>query len=245
MATTPVTPVPAPAETWLQKHERLVLATLFLAAAMFLGNKYIDTSASKASAQAQIATQQAVSAQKSAEQAATTAAQTAAAYQTIVDALQKQNAALAQAVTQRDAILGQQQTAIKTAPLPVVAQQWQTAIGGENDIIASTNGLTVTDDGARRTLTMLVALPVVEANLADETKTAQNLQTEIDAAGKSSAAKDAQISALSAEIVADNAQCKAEVAALKAQARKSKVRWFKIGFVTGFVAGLWGGHAGL
>ena len=41
----------------------------------------------------------------------------------------------------------------------------------------------------------------------------------------------------------DDKACKAEVASVKADARKGKVKWFKIGYVAGLVSGLWLGHA--
>jgi hypothetical protein len=229
--------------TWLQKHERLIVCTMLIAMALWLGNRYINFAASRANAQLVVATEQAKSAQLSAQQAATQAAQTAAQYQAMVDVLQKQNATLAQAVTQRDAVLGQAQKAVVTATLPEVATQWQTAIGGAGDIVSSTNGLNISSDGSRRTLSMLLELPVLRADLADETKIAQNTQTELDKSNGLTASNHVVITALNAEIAAQDKQCKADIKAVKADANKGKVKWFKIGFVTGFFSGIWAGHA--
>lgn len=247
MATTPITPIVT--QSWLQRHERMVIVALVLAAALFLGNKYLDRSAEKAQTQATVAiqqaasaAQQAASAQKSAEQAAAQAVQTAAVYQAMVDALQKQNASLAQAVTQRDAILGQAQTAVKTAPIPQVAQEWQTAIGGTNDIVQSTNGLTVDGDAARRTVEALLALPVAQADLADQKQITENVETELVESNQLVSKLDTQVTALNVEIADDKTALtkeqiahKNDVSAVKAEARKSKWHWFLAGVVTGFM----------
>lgn len=243
METTP-TPMPAaPSQTWLQKHERMVICALVLMVTMFLGNKYIDSNAAKAQTQASVAAQLAADAKLSAQQAATQAAQTQAQYQAMVTALTQQNATLAQAVTQRDSILGKQQAAVSTAPLTDVAQQWQTALGGSGDVTPSTIGLNISDSGARKTLTQLLALPVVQADLADAKEITKNTQAELDGANKNLAAVNTQVSALNTQLKADDVACKASIVALKAEGRKGKVKFFKIGFVTGFIAGLWAGHS--
>lgn len=229
--------------SWLQRHERMVICALVLMVAMFLGNKWLDSSAAKAQAQASVAAQLASDAKLSAQQAATQAAQTQAQYQAMVDMYAKQNAVLATAITNRDAILGKQQTAVQTAPLTDVAQQWQIAIGGQGDITSGTTGLNISSDGSRRTLSMLLEVPVLKSDLDDELAVGKNTQFELDDANKAIAANSTLITTLNAEIKADDAQCKADVKAVKATANKSKVKWFKIGFVTGFVSGLWAGHA--
>jgi len=231
------------AETWLKQHERLVIVFLVLAVGAVLGNKYINYSASRANAQLVVATEQAKSAQLSAQQAATQAAQTQAQYQAMVDVLQKQNATLAQAVTQRDAVLGQAQKAVATATLPEVATQWQTAIGGQGDLSVSNGQLNISDNGARETLSMLLEVPVLKSDLDDEIAVGKNTQFELDGANKSLAANNASITALNAELKANDTACKAEVKAVKADARKGKVKWFKLGYVAGLVSGLWLGHS--
>ena len=230
-------------QTWLQKHERMVICALVLAVAMFLGNKYLDSEATRAQASASVATQIATEAKANAQQAAQQAAQTQAQFQAIVETLQKQNAVLAQAVTQRDAILGQTQKVVAVAPLPDVAKEWQGSIGGTGDIVSSTNGLTINESGARRTVEQLVELPVVKADLADETKVAQNAQEEVDRANDLLAVNNKEISALNAEIGANAKQCTADINAAKAVGKKNSVKWFKRGFIVGFVAGLWTSHA--
>lgn len=228
---------------WIKTHERLLIVFMVLTVGAFLGNKWLDSSAAKANATATYAAQQAVEAKKDATLAAQQAAQTQAQYQAMVTALSQQNAVLAQAITQRDAILGRQQTAVQTAPLNDVAVEWQTAIGGTGDITPNTNGLNVTDSGARKTVTQLLELPVVKADLADQTEVVNNLKTQLTGSDKNTAACYTQVSALNAQLNANDVASKAEIVALKAEGKKNRVKWFKRGFIVGFIAGLWTGHA--
>ncbi len=229
--------------SWLQRHERLLIVFMVLAVGAFLGNRYINYDAAKKEAAATAAVRVAEAAKTSADQALAQAALTTQQYQAMVSMLQQQNAILAQAITQRDAILGKQQEAVKTAPLPEVASQWQGAIGGQGDITANTTGLNISDSGARKTLSMLLELPIVKADLVGEKEIAGNLQSELNGANKSLASNSAAISALNTEITTQDKACKAEIASVKAASTKSKVKWFKIGFITGFISGAWVSHA--
>jgi hypothetical protein len=229
-------------KTFLQKHERMVICALVLMVAMFLGGKYFDREAAKAQANATVAAQLAADAKQSAQQAALQAAQTQAQYQAMLEVLQKQNAVLAQAVTQRDAILGQQQAVDKTLSPTQLTQRWAQLVPGTMPI-ATPTGVSVTTADAQSTVVQLENVPVLTQNLKDETEIAANLQSELDAQGKVVAEDNTLISALNTEIADNDKACKAEVAAVKADARKGKVKWFKIGYVAGLVSGLWLGHA--
>jgi hypothetical protein len=91
----------------------------------------------------------------------------------------------------------------------------------------------------------LESVPVLTANLADQTKIAQNYQDELQKSDVLANNLNAQITGLNT-LVTDNAKaCTAQVAAVKADARKGKIKMFKWGFGLGFIAGLFGGHAGL
>lgn len=205
--------------SWLQKHERLILCTLALAVICFLGNKWIDRAADKAEAALAVA-------QHEVEQARSEASQAASQYQATIDALSRQNASLAAAVAQRQVVLEQKQTEIKTLPLPQVASEWQRLIGGSGDIVFSTLGMSVSEDGARRTVSQLEAVPVLQADVADQKVIIENQKKEIDA-GASLVGK------LNQQIEAEQAVHKADVAAVKAEARKSKRKWFIAGFISG------------
>ena len=230
------------AVSWIKTHERLIIVFMVLLFGAFLGNKWLDTSAAKTAAAATFAAQQAAEAKQSASVAAQQAVQVQQQYQAMLEVLQKQNAALAQAVTQRDAILGQQQTADRVMTPTQLTQRWAALVPSTMPI-ATPTGVTVSTADAQSTVVQLENVPVLTQNLKDETAIAANLQSELEAQGKVVAEDNTLISALNTEIAANDKACKAEVASVKADARKGKVRWFKIGYVAGLVSGLWLGHA--
>jgi hypothetical protein len=228
--------------TWLQAHERLVLVFMVLLFAGFLGNRYINYDAAKKDTQATIAAQLATEAKASAQQAAQQAAQTAAQYAQMVDMLQKQNATLAQAITQRDAILGKQQTEDRAMPPSELVKRWQVLVPNTNPT-ATPTGVALTTPDAQSTVATLESVPVLTKNLANETEIAANIQKELDKSNSLTGALNTQVTSLNGEIVANDKACKTEIAAVKADARKGKIKAFKWGFITGFVSGLWVGHS--
>jgi DNA mismatch repair ATPase MutL len=240
--TTPTAVTVTATTSWIKQHERMVICAMFLAVTLFLGGKFLDREAAKAQANATVAVQLASDAKLAAQQAAQQAAQTQAQYQAMLDALQKQNAALAQAVTQRNVVLVQQQAVDKTLSPTQLTQRWAALVPNTQPTVTPT-GITVTTADAQLTVAQLENVPVLTQNLKDETAIAANLQSELAAQGKVVAEDNTLISALNVEIADNNKACKAEVAAVKADARKGKVKWFKIGFVTGFISGLWVSHA--
>lgn len=124
----------------------------------------------------------------------------------------QKDAALQSAVIQRDATLVKTQKAVTTLTLPAVGQQLQKSIGGQADIEAEVNGLSINDSGARRLLVQLDSVPVLQADVTD-------LQNEVGGLRKE---------------LADNQQvCKDQIAVVKASERRSKRRWFVAGFVAG------------
>jgi hypothetical protein len=205
--------------TWLQHHERLILVFMVLLVAGWLGNRYLNNAAVDAKTKYGIAQAESTQARAGAETAAKT-------YQATIDALTQQNASLAVAVASRQTVLVQKQTEIKTLPLPQVASEWQRLIGGSGDLLNFTDGLKITEDGARRTVTQLEAVPVLTANLNDEMQIAVNRQSEIDKGAT-------LIAALNKEITANDVTCKAQVASVKADAHKSKRTFFVLGFIAG------------
>jgi hypothetical protein len=229
--------------SWLKAHETLLMVILALATVAHFTERWFDARVISANAKVEATTAQ-VNADKTA--AAQAAATTAAAIAQLNQTTAQQAALITQlsiAISQRNTALVQKQTVIKTAPLPEVAATWQTAIGGQGDIISGTTGLTVSDSAARRTVDMLLALPVANANLIDETKISDERQAVILQDNVVIEAQGNQIAGLNKELTDSAAQCKAEVTAVKAEARKSKIRWFKWGFITGFLTGAYVGHA--
>lgn len=207
--------------SWFKTHERLILGTLALLICLFLFNKWIDKSAADADKKNAIA-------QIAAQNAAAQSAQATQVYQEAILALSKQIDALNANVAQRNTVLVAKQTAIKTETVPQVVSDWKGLIQDtdSNSIVSGTQGLLISEDAARRTVTQLEIVPTLQSNLADETSIALTYKNSLDKAG-------ADIVDLNKQIIADNTECKAQISDLKARERKSKRNWFIAGFLTG------------
>ena len=233
-----------PELTWLQKNERIIIIALVL---LFCGwgiNKWINNDAKKADAQTQVAMQQLADQKAKDAQDATQVAQLNAQYQQLVVLVTEENAQLAAAIAQRNAGLQKQQAADQQMTPPQLATRWGDLVSAKpGDIKVATDGnLEVTEPVALNTVEQLEQVPVLTLNLANETSVATANQQEAEKANALNSALVVQVGDLQTTITKDDAACKAQVASVKADANKSKVKWFKIGFVTGFISGLFTGH---
>ncbi len=207
-------------KTWLQKHERLIIVVLVIAFGSWLGSKYLDNAA--ANAKSALVAQQQVSAA-----AASQAEMAAKGYQVAIEALSKQVTALDVAMTQRQTVLVKQQAQTSALPPDQLVTLWQGLIPGINkgSIVPTTNGYAVDPGPAIDTVNQLEEVPVLKANLADETNLAATTQSALTSC---SGLVDKQ----KTEIAEDKKTCDAQTASLKADARKSKRNWFIGGLVT-------------
>ena len=137
-----------------------------------------------------------------------------------------------------------QQKTDATLPVGDLANRLKT-LGNAPDGSVSTEGdsVKITQSGAVAVTQTLETLPALRDNLRDETElagAAQAAQKQGEVVIKDQAT---QITGLNLTLVDADKQCKAQIADVKAQARKSKIKFFKLGFVAGFVSGLWAGHS--
>jgi hypothetical protein len=229
--------------SWLKTHERLIVVALALLAGSWGLNHFLNNAAAKAETRATIA-EQALSAQK--VQDAQNASQTAsvlAQYQSMVTALSAQNASLAAAAASRQAILTKDKATDATLALPLLGSKLQTLGNAPEGTVSTTsNSVNLTQPGAVAVVQTLEELPVVKANLSDEVMVAANLQTEVSKSNAVIAAQDTQIAGLNLTSTEQDKTCKLEIAKVNADARKSKLKWFKWGFLTGFLSGAYVGH---
>lgn len=208
--------------TWLQKHERLIIVVLVLALGGWLGNKWMNQSAENA--KSALAVQQAASAA-----AASQADLAAKTYQAAIDAMSRQNVALAASQQARNTTLVKQQTVTATLPPDTVVTMWKGLIPGINqgNIVPTPQGGYTVDGGpAIETVNQLEEVPVLRANLSDETALAGNTQTALNSCST-------LVETQKTEIAQDKKTCDAQVTSLKADARKSKRNWFIAGFISG------------
>lgn len=248
MATTPTPPITvnvAQAQTWLQQHERLILIVLALALAGWLGTKWINHLAT-VDQQKNAVTQQQLSDQKAADaQIAAQVQQTDTQLKDLAAQVIQQNAQLANAITQRNETLVTQQATDQKMTNPQIAQRWQqvTPNIGPNSVTPTQTGVDVTQEAARTTVANLEQIPVLQKNVADLQTENDNISKELDLSNTLNTQMATQVGGLNLQIKDEEAACKTQVAALNATARKSKLKWFGAGFVTGFVSGVWVAHA--
>jgi hypothetical protein len=225
--------------SWLQKHERIVIVSLVLLFGSLGIHHLLINQASAAAARATIAEQALAVAKSQSAQNAVQTAQVEAQYQALTETLTKQNAALAASVAARQVTLVQQQSANASLPVPELGKRLQALAGVKDaDISADMDGVKLTPIGALTTVNSLETIPVLRADLADTKAVVANLTSEITVANNLIDTQGRQIVGLKSEIVVADTASKAEIASLKAQARKGKFNWFFRGVVVGFVGGL-------
>lgn len=230
--------------SWLQRHERIVLIAIVLLAGTWGWNKWIDNDPTDKRVAAAVLAQQVTDLKAANAEIALQATQSAAQYQATVDALSKQNASLAAAVAARQATLVSQQAKNTTAPLPELAQRWESLVSDETNVApggltATADGITVTDTAARATVNMLEEVPVLKSDLSDETEIATNRGIEVDKANGLIGVLNTQVSSLKTLGDAADKKCAADIAVVKSEARKSKRNWFLKGAGVGATVALY------
>jgi hypothetical protein len=222
------------AKTWLQKHERLIVAVLVIMAGVFLYNKVIDRQA----AHDQLVADQAAKTLKAQVAKDATLAQAAAAqqqqYVALVQQLSQQNSALTAAMQNRTTVLQVQQKADAALPMPALGTRLGTLLGvGATDVVPATSGLTLSPEAAYRATESLEQVPVLQANLADSQTQNKNLTQELAASDALGATKDEQITNLKQTVTDTQAAGDTKLAACKATARRGKLHAFFYGVGVG------------
>lgn len=235
MADTPVavTSVTVKAvESWFKTHEVLIIVFMVLLVGGWLGNRYLNNSATDAAAKAHTA-------EVAAQAASLQASQAAAAFQTALTVMQAQNAALAATVAKRQQVT-EKQVAEVTAPNTTA----QKALDDVHSVYGEQIGMTgiIVDNHLAfpiETVQVFSATKIErdadEATIADQNVEIVNDKNVISAC-------QTNISALEAKNVADGIAAEAKIASVKADANKSKKKYLIIGgvialIVRGFIAG--------
>jgi hypothetical protein len=227
--------------TWLKAHERLIMLALVLAVGTFGLSKYFDVEAARKDAKYVAAEQIVANDQKNSAALALQSSQTQAQYIALVQALSAQNASLSASIAQRTASGVVQRTTDASLPVAGVAARWNDIAG--TLVTASGDTIVVSRTDAHKTLDMIEQVPVLVQNLADETKIAGNYQSEAQKADLLAGDLHSQVTGLNTQLADQTKACTAQVAAVKAEGRKSKIKFFKWGFITGFISGMYLGHA--
>lgn len=201
--------------------------------------KVFDAKSQSLQAQVDANAKQAVANADLAKQAQTLAAN----YQTLAASTLVENTKLQQINSQLVASTRKQQQADTVLPPAGLAARWQDISGlPVNSVTPNTDGsFGITGPAALVTVQQLENIAPLQAQLA-------NVQTEKDNADKQLAAQGGVVTGLNNQVVGLQAQvtglraqnvkqvevCTAQVNLVKAQARKSKRRYFVAGYVAGF-----------
>lgn len=224
--------------TFLKAHEMLLFVAGFLFVILTLGSKYLDHAAAKADVKV-AATQQVVA--QDASQNKTLATQLAgqrAEYLSLAQTTEAQIASLQAAILARDTAMTQRQAVDQTATPVELAGRWQNLLQlTPSDIVPGFGGQeTVSEAGSKATVSALEQVPELTKDKVDlETEvTAQKGQ--LDDAMKVGLTYGAQVTGLQGQLTDADKACQAEIAQVKAQARKGKLRWFAAGYVLGVIS---------
>jgi len=229
----PLPPVQRP-ESWLKHHEKMILATIGGLVLWFAIGR-IDTlianhdranlEQAKIVAQVQQSKDSALAAQATAQ---------AAQYQVLADKVQAQNAALVAANTQLATALAKQQKVDGTLPPSDLVARWNTLVPQAGATVTP-NGVSLPSAGAVSTVQALEQIPVLNSELSNTKVQLANVDSLLLASNGQITTLNAEVSGLRLEAVDQAKVCTAQIAVVKAEARRSKRRWFLAGVVTGWI----------
>jgi len=232
--------------SWLKVHERIIITVVVVLAMVFGANKYLNVVSNRDNQQATVARQQLAEQQTKDQAAAAATASDTKQYQALVTTLSQQNTQLAAAAANRTIVLQQQQTADKTLPMPDLGNRWTQLAGlKQGDLTATTEGITVTPQGALDTVVQLEQVPVLRANLADAQAQNTNSQAELAKANTVIGDQTKQITGLNTTLTDQKTADAKELSVVKADARKGKLKAFcyGVGVGVGAVVGIVIHHA--
>jgi Tfp pilus assembly protein FimV len=220
---------------FLKEHERLAIVVI-IAALIWIG--YGKVEGIIAAHDQSVLAQQKLITDAQVKQNAALAVQVqqdAANLQALQTKLETQNAQLVQANTQLAAALSRRQQSDANLPLPDLAARWIQLVP-QASLTSTSAGISVSPTGAVATVQALEQIPTLQQELTNETAQKQNADQVIAQQTTSITDLTKQVTGLNLQIVDQTKQCTDQIAVVRAQAAKSKRRWFIIGYIAGFMS---------
>ncbi len=224
------------AQTWLQKHERLLIVCMVILASYFVLDKSLGIVSNYEGHKAQQAASVTAAQAAKNQEALTQAQQLLQSYQQQLTASIAANQQLTVAITKRDSQLSVQQKTDATLAPPDLANRWASLVK-DTGIVPATGGYAVTESAAVSTVLQLEAVPVLTQDLNDEKVKEANLQTDVTNANALIDKGKTVVGGLQLQLTDQSKQCTIDLNAEKAKAREGKTRAFGIGYVAGLVSG--------
>jgi hypothetical protein len=154
----------------------------------------------------------------------------------MVQQFQAQNVQLAQSIATRNIQVAQQVKTDATLSAQDAAQRLsQQTKAAPGEVNASGSNVILDLPSTRAVIAQLDLLPAVQANATDTQKELDNETALFTKSQDENTQQAVVIADLKKQNVEQVAACAVEIKTVKAQARKSKIKWFFIGLVTGFV----------
>lgn len=224
---------------FLKSHERLILGVLALCTVLYLGNAWLNHSVLVANAKVAAAEKVEAARSKANEDLQVSMLQQTASYQALVSELEGQNKALAAAISSRQQVVVQQQTADRALTPTELSGRW-TGLSqlSPTDVQFDGQRFSVTDQGAHATVSQLEEVGPLKASLADSQKIVADKSQQLASLKTLQDSDGLLISGLQLQIGEEKRVCSAEVADEKAKGRRGWFRGLKWGLVTGFVSGV-------
>ena len=236
MATAPITgSTPGKIRTFLLDHERLILVVIAAVVLWFGYGKYAQIRLDHDNA---VLAQQKLITDAQVKQNAALAAQVqqdAANLQALEAKVNAQNAQLVQANATLAAALANRQKTDAALPMPDLALRWAALVPAASPVSVP-SGLSVSPVGAVATVQALEQVEPLKQTVANDAVVIGNDNSVIAQQGKSIFDLNASLAGAQKLDGDHQAQCADQIKVVKAQAAKSKRRWFIIGFIAGFAS---------
>ena len=228
---------------FIKQHEKLLAIVLGAALVWGVVGKVNDAIAAHDSR-----TLAADTAKLQAEVAATAAqatanAKAAADYKALADKTAAANQALEQSNVALAVALSKQQKVDAGLPPTALAERIETLASlPPNSVVPQQSGYSVTAPAAVSIAQTLETVGTQKQEIANQQQEITNGATLLAAQTSRVDGLNKQIDNLGLQLTGADKVCTDKIAVVKADARKSKLKWFKAGVVVGFVAGVVTGH---
>lgn len=223
---------------WIAAHERMLLLAIGGLVIWFAIGR-VDTLIANHDKANLTQAQTTALIQANKDQALAAASQQAAVqYQALAEKVAAQNTALIQSNVTLAAALAKQQKTDATLPPTELVARWNTLVP-QAAASVSNGQVTLPNNGAVATVQELEKVPVLSTQLENKSSELENDEQLLVAGKALNTTLYAQIDGLNLQITDNKKVCSDQIAVVKANARKSKLKWFGAGFVTGLTLGIW------